>query len=59
MRNSEGKEEPFFGSDRFVFPPFYFSLLMTTRFHFMWDFLGLPYQDVQIIPPKEGEKAKL
>jgi len=43
VRNAEGKEEPFFGSD---------------RFHFMWHFLGIPFQDIQITP-KDGEKAKL
>ncbi|KAL3419408.1 dsba family oxidoreductase [Phlyctema vagabunda] len=43
VRNAEGKEEPFFGSD---------------RFHFMWDFLGLPYQDLEILP-KPKEQAKL
>lgn len=41
VRNGEGKEEPFFGSD---------------RYHFMWTFLGVPYQDIAIIPK---EKAKL
>ncbi|CAG8380610.1 unnamed protein product [Penicillium salamii] len=39
VRNSEGKEEPFFGSDRFAF---------------MWQYLGLPFQDVAIV-----EKSKL
>ncbi|KAK4866957.1 hypothetical protein LT330_007698 [Penicillium expansum] len=34
VRNSEGKEEPFFGSDRFAF---------------MWMYLGLPFQDISII----------
>jgi glutathione S-transferase kappa 1 len=45
VRNDEGKEEPFFGSD---------------RFHFMWEFLGLPWQDVAVLPKgtKSG-KAKL
>lgn len=40
VRNGEGKEEPFFGSD---------------RFHFMWEYLGLPWQDIEILPP--GAKA--
>ncbi|KAG9236748.1 putative glutathione S-transferase kappa 1 [Amylocarpus encephaloides] len=44
VRNEEGKEEPFFGSD---------------RFHFMWEYLGIPWQDIEILSPKEGEKAKL
>ncbi|KAJ5333860.1 uncharacterized protein N7506_007643 [Penicillium brevicompactum] len=39
VRNSEGKEEPFFGSDRFAF---------------MWQYLGLPFQDVAIV-----EKSRL
>lgn len=33
VRNEEGKEEPFFGSD---------------RFHFMWRFLGLPFEDLKL-----------
>lgn len=45
VTNEQGKEEPFFGSD---------------RFHFMWEFLGLPWQDITILPKgtKPG-KAKL
>ena len=43
VRNEEGKEEPFFGSDRFAF---------------IWTFLGVPFRDVEIIPGK-GERAKL
>ncbi|KAI2789139.1 hypothetical protein POX_e07167 [Penicillium oxalicum] len=34
IRNKEGKEEPFFGSDRFAF---------------MWQFLDIPFQDVTIV----------
>ncbi|KAJ5912037.1 uncharacterized protein N7473_001340 [Penicillium subrubescens] len=34
VRNKEGKEEPFFGSDRFAF---------------MWQYLGIPFHDVTII----------
>ncbi|OQE71596.1 hypothetical protein PENNAL_c0102G02181 [Penicillium nalgiovense] len=34
VRNAEGKEQPFFGSDRFAF---------------MWMYLGLPFQDVAIV----------
>ncbi|KAK2028191.1 DSBA-like thioredoxin domain-containing protein [Colletotrichum zoysiae] len=41
--NDEGKGEPFFGSD---------------RFHFMYDYLGVPYQDVAILPP-QSKGAKL
>lgn len=33
-------------------------------FHFMWEFLGIPWRDIEILPPgagdaKEKEKAKL
>ncbi|KAK1969512.1 DSBA-like thioredoxin domain-containing protein [Colletotrichum sublineola] len=41
--NDEGKGEPFFGSD---------------RFQFMYDYLGVPYQDVTILPP-QSKGAKL
>jgi len=41
VRNSAGKEEPFFGSD---------------RFHFMWEYLGVPWHDIEILPKA---KAKL
>ncbi|EHL01155.1 Thioredoxin-like protein [Glarea lozoyensis ATCC 20868] len=44
VRNSKGEEEPFFGSD---------------RWHFMWEYLGIPWQDIEILPPKEGNKSKL
>jgi glutathione S-transferase kappa 1 len=42
VRNAKGVEEPFFGSD---------------RFHFMWEFLGLPWKDIEVVP--KGGKAKL
>lgn len=41
VTNGEGKSEPFFGSD---------------HFHFMWDFLELPHEDLRL---KVDEKAKL
>ncbi len=44
VRNHEEKEEPFFGAD---------------RFHFMWEFLGLKWRDIEIIPKEETEKSKL
>ncbi|EGC44690.1 DSBA family oxidoreductase [Histoplasma capsulatum var. duboisii H88] len=34
VTNAQGKAGPFFGSD---------------RFHYMWQFLGIPFQDVEII----------
>ncbi|KAF2132083.1 glutathione S-transferase kappa 1 [Dothidotthia symphoricarpi CBS 119687] len=43
VRNSKGEEEPFFGSD---------------RFHFMWEYLGLPWQDVRLVAPEQA-KAKI
>ncbi|KAK0623015.1 thioredoxin-like protein [Immersiella caudata] len=42
--NDAGVSEPFFGSD---------------RFHFVYKFLGLPYQDVALLPPTDENKAKL
>ncbi|RYN62460.1 hypothetical protein AA0118_g5328 [Alternaria tenuissima] len=43
VRNSKGEEEPFFGSD---------------RFHYMWEYLGLPWKDVELLPPGKA-KAKI
>ncbi|KAJ0161867.1 Glutathione S-transferase kappa 1 [Colletotrichum tanaceti] len=42
--NDAGKGEPFFGSD---------------RFHFVYDHLGVPYQDIAILPPQKSIGAKL
>lgn len=42
VTNAAGASEPFFGSD---------------RFHFIYKFLGLPYQDVALLPP--GGSSKL
>lgn len=45
VTNSEGVEEPFFGSD---------------RFHFVYQFLGVPFRDMEILPPGgSGNGAKL
>ncbi|KAF2641672.1 glutathione S-transferase kappa 1 [Massarina eburnea CBS 473.64] len=44
LRDCEGREEPFFGSD---------------RFHFMWEFLGLPWKDVELLPAGVTVKAKI
>ncbi|CAK3839291.1 DSBA family oxidoreductase [Lecanosticta acicola] len=41
VTNKEGVEEPFFGSD---------------RFHFMFQYLGVPFQDIQILPPPSTAK---
>ncbi|PSN63205.1 glutathione S-transferase kappa 1 [Corynespora cassiicola Philippines] len=41
VKNSKGSEEPFFGSD---------------RFHYMWEYLGLPYVDLEVLP---ATKAKI
>ncbi|KAK3401123.1 thioredoxin-like protein [Sordaria brevicollis] len=41
VTNKEGKGEPFFGSD---------------RFHFIYKFLGLPFQDVTLLPPGGASK---
>ncbi|KAF7355355.1 Glutathione S-transferase kappa [Mycena sanguinolenta] len=40
VRDATGKEEPFFGSD---------------RFHFVWQYLGLPWKDIELLP----KQAKL
>ncbi|KKY38669.1 putative dsba-like thioredoxin domain-containing protein [Diaporthe ampelina] len=42
VRNDKGEAEPFFGSD---------------RFHFVYKYLGLPHQDIALLPP--GAKPKL
>ncbi|KAK1691461.1 DSBA-like thioredoxin domain-containing protein [Colletotrichum godetiae] len=42
--NEQGKGEPFFGSD---------------RFHFIYEYLGVPYQDIAILPPSGKATAKL
>ncbi|KAK5664018.1 hypothetical protein OQA88_232 [Cercophora sp. LCS_1] len=41
VTNEEGKTEPFFGSD---------------RFHFIFKFLGLPFQDIKLLPATESSK---
>ncbi|KAF2000290.1 glutathione S-transferase kappa 1 [Amniculicola lignicola CBS 123094] len=42
VRNKRGEEEPFFGSD---------------RFHYMWEYLGLPWKDMEL--PMGEAKAKI
>jgi glutathione S-transferase kappa 1 len=45
IRNDEtSKSEPFFGSDRWAY---------------IWDFLGVPYQNVEILPRDKISQAKL
>ncbi|XXH05081.1 hypothetical protein Hte_011505 [Hypoxylon texense] len=42
--NATGRSEPFFGSD---------------RWHHVYEFLGLPYQDVALLPPGSEKGSKL
>ncbi|KAJ7129331.1 DSBA family oxidoreductase [Mycena epipterygia] len=47
VTNAQGKSEPFFGSD---------------RFHFIFEFLSLPWQDIRLLPngePRAAQKANL
>jgi glutathione S-transferase kappa 1 len=44
VTNSAGVSEPFFGSD---------------RFHYVYKFLDLPFQDIALLPPALPGKAKL
>lgn len=74
VKNSKGEEEPFFGSDRYVFLSSLVDVrllwngslwprrerneqLTVRRFHFMWQYLGLPWKDVELVPAPE--KAKI
>ena len=44
-RDGKGKEEPFFGSD---------------RWHFLWEFLGVGWRDLEVVPRgKGGREGKL
>ena len=45
-RDDDGEEkgEPFFGSD---------------RWHFLWEFLGVVWRDVEILPKAKGREIKL
>ncbi|KAL4907765.1 hypothetical protein BDW74DRAFT_189199 [Aspergillus multicolor] len=42
VHDGKGNAEPFFGSD---------------RFHYMWDYLGLPHRDLELLPGVDGEKG--
>ncbi|KAF2208166.1 hypothetical protein CERZMDRAFT_49830 [Cercospora zeae-maydis SCOH1-5] len=44
VRNAEGVEEPFFGSDRFAY---------------MYQFLNVPFRNIEILPPGGEKDAKL
>ncbi|KXT15783.1 hypothetical protein AC579_1521 [Pseudocercospora musae] len=44
VTNKHGVEEPFFGSD---------------RYHFMWQFLNVSFQDIAILPPAAQSESKL
>ncbi|EMF12234.1 DSBA family oxidoreductase [Sphaerulina musiva SO2202] len=44
VTNADGREESFFGSD---------------RWHFIYQFLGVPFQDITILPPPGKDGAKL
>lgn len=65
VTNREGKGEPFFGSDRYVAPLLdeaFYPIGASSRFHFMWEFLDLPWQDVKLLSKEEAvvaEKARL
>ena len=43
VHDGKGKEEPFFGSD---------------RFHYMWAYLELPHRDLELISPGSGSAAQ-
>lgn len=40
VRNGEGIEEPFFGSD---------------RFHYMWEFLAIPHSDFTVLEARDAK----
>lgn len=64
-RNDKGEAEPFFGSDRYVLlcqsccgsPSSVQADFLQNRFHFIYKYLGLPHQDIALLPP--GAKSKL
>ncbi|KAI1365174.1 hypothetical protein F5Y08DRAFT_187721 [Xylaria arbuscula] len=41
VTDAQGRSEPFFGSD---------------QWHFVYEFLGVPYQKMQLLPPQKGSK---
>ena len=48
VKNGKGEIEPFFGSDRFVNAANTVSSTHVHRFHYMFDFLGLPVSHLAI-----------
>ncbi|KAL2802769.1 thioredoxin-like protein [Aspergillus granulosus] len=44
VHDGKGNAEPFFGSD---------------RFHFMWDYLGVPHRDLELVGISGGREGKL
>ncbi|KAL3457661.1 thioredoxin-like protein [Aspergillus heterothallicus] len=44
VHDGEGNAEPFFGSD---------------RFHFMWDYLGVPHRDLELVGGSKVREGKL
>ena len=52
VTNKEGKEEPFFGSDRYVFMEWVESGADGCRFHYMLQYLDVPFTDIEIKPSK-------
>lgn len=60
VRNSSGKEEPFFGSDRYARSPQcrekgHTQLTSSNRFHFMLQYLDVPFSDITIQPAKTAK----
>jgi 2-hydroxychromene-2-carboxylate isomerase len=53
VTNKEGKEEPFFGSDRWVARNcLLHELIVWDRFHYMLQYLDIPFTDIAIQPNK-------
>lgn len=61
VTNGQGKSEPFFGSDRFVVTKTPTRARLADhawcRFGYVYQFLGLPYKDIQLLGP--GQSSKL
>jgi len=66
VTNVEGKQEPFFGSDRSVTSAAIsldedpqLTRLFNSSFHFVLQFLGIPFRDIEILPASEAGGSKL